>query len=99
MISEDDHTWISKPQAHSSLVTCRSSLFTRHLSLVTRHLSLVTCHSSLVTIKKTGQADHIAPLQPPTLASFRTWGDSAGADRMRLTRRCKTMNFYYIYKR
>jgi hypothetical protein len=25
--------------------------------------------------------------QPPTLASFRTWGSSAGAGRIRLTRR------------
>jgi hypothetical protein len=33
---------------------------------------------------KKGQATHIAPLQPPTLATFRSWGDSAGAGRMRL---------------
>jgi hypothetical protein len=30
--------------------------------------------------------------QPPTLASFRTWGSSAGAGRIRLTRR-KSINF------
>ena len=34
--------------------------------------------------KKEGQATYIAPLQPPTLASFRTWGSSAGAGRVRL---------------
>ncbi len=36
------------------------------------------------TIKK-GQATYIAPLQLPTLASVKIWGDSAGADRIRLT--------------
>lgn len=30
-------------------------------------------------------------LQPPTLASFLTWGDSAGADRIALTS-CKSNN-------
>ena len=30
----------------------------------------------------------IAPLQPPTLATFRSWGSSAGAGRIELTR-CK----------
>jgi len=30
--------------------------------------------------------------QPPTLASFRTWGSSAGAGRIRLTRR-KSIHF------
>ena len=28
----------------------------------------------------------IAPLRPPTLATFRSWGSSAGAGRTRLTR-------------
>jgi len=32
-------------------------------------------------------------LQPPTLASFLTWGDSAGADRIALTDR-KSKNRY-----
>jgi len=27
----------------------------------------------------------IAPLRPPTLATFRSWGSSAGAGRTRLT--------------
>ncbi len=36
---------------------------------------------------KRGQATHIAPLQPPTLATFRSWGSSAGAGRMRLAPR------------
>lgn len=34
--------------------------------------------------KKSGQATYIAPLQPFTLASFRTWGSSTGAGRVRL---------------
>jgi len=29
------------------------------------------------------QAYYIAPLQPPTLAIFRSWGSSAGAGRVR----------------
>jgi len=29
------------------------------------------------------QAYYIAPLQPPTLATFRSWGSSAGAGRVR----------------
>jgi hypothetical protein len=33
--------------------------------------------------KKKWQADYIAPLQPPTLAIFRSWGSSAGAGRVR----------------
>jgi len=32
---------------------------------------------------KKRQADYIAPLQPPTLAAFRPWEDSAGAGRVR----------------
>lgn len=30
------------------------------------------------------QVTYIAPLQPPTLATFRSWGSSAGAGRIRL---------------
>jgi len=33
--------------------------------------------------RKNRQATHIAPLQPPILAAFRPWGDSAGAGRVR----------------
>ena len=32
---------------------------------------------------KKWQATYIAPLQPPTLATFRSWGSSAGAGRVR----------------
>ena len=32
---------------------------------------------------KKWQAYYIAPLQPPTLATFRSWGGSAGAGRVR----------------
>ena len=32
---------------------------------------------------KKWQANYIAPLQPPTLATFRSWGSSAGAGRVR----------------
>jgi len=32
---------------------------------------------------KKRQATYIAPLQPPTLATFRSWGSSAGAGRAR----------------
>ncbi len=35
--------------------------------------------------QKKGQADYIAPLQPPTLASVKTWGNSEGAGRIGLT--------------
>jgi hypothetical protein len=35
---------------------------------------------------KRGQATHIAPLQLHTLAVFRPWGSSVGADRIRLAR-------------
>ena len=34
-------------------------------------------------INKKRQATYIAPLQPPTLATFRSWGSSAGAGRIR----------------
>ncbi len=34
-------------------------------------------------INKKRQATYIAPLQPPTLATFRSWGSSAGAGRVR----------------
>jgi len=58
--------------------------------------------------KKEGQATYIAPLQPPTLASFRTWGSSAGAGRVRLAlggakvkiipyHTIPDMNFFYKY--
>ena len=33
--------------------------------------------------QKKWQAYYIAPLQPPTLAIFRSWGSSAGAGRVR----------------
>jgi hypothetical protein len=33
--------------------------------------------------QKKWQAYYIAPLQPPTLATFRSWGSSAGAGRVR----------------
>ena len=42
-----------------------------------------------VKIKKSGQATYIAPLQPSTLATFRSWGDSTGAGRIRLARGTK----------
>ena len=32
---------------------------------------------------KKWQATYIAPLRPPTLATFRSWGSSAGAGRIR----------------
>lgn len=35
---------------------------------------------------KSGQATHIAPLQPLALAPFPAWGSSAGAGRVRLAR-------------
>jgi hypothetical protein len=34
-------------------------------------------------LNKKWQATYIAPLQPPTLATFRSWGSSAGAGRAR----------------
>lgn len=34
--------------------------------------------------KKKWQVTYIAPLQPPTLATFLSWGSSAGAGRIRL---------------
>jgi hypothetical protein len=49
-------------------------------------------------IKKDGQATHIAPLQPLTLASFQTWGDSAGAGRMRLARGHKSNTLFFLFK-
>ena len=39
--------------------------------------------------KKNGQATYIAPLQPSTLATFRSWGISTGAGRIRLAQGCK----------
>lgn len=41
-----------------------------------------SCSLKLVA-KKKWQATYIAPLQPPTLAIFRSWGSSAGAGRIR----------------
>ena len=35
------------------------------------------------TLKKKWQATYIAPLQPPILATFLSWGGSAGAGRAR----------------
>ncbi len=40
------------------------------------------CHA-LDKKKKKRQITYIAPLQPPTLATFRSWGSSAGAGRVR----------------
>jgi len=40
----------------------------------------------------------IAPLRPPTLAIFRSWGSSAGAGRIRLTR-CKSSTFFRAAKK
>jgi len=34
--------------------------------------------------KKNRQVTYIAPLQPPTLATFLSWGSSVGAGRIRL---------------
>lgn len=38
----------------------------------------------IANINKKRQVTYIAPLQPPTLATFRSWGSSAGAGRIRL---------------
>jgi len=43
---------------------------------------------------KNGQATYIAPLQPPTLATFRSWGSSAGAGRIRLAHAAKVISFF-----
>ena len=52
-----------------------------------RILSILTIRVIRVPFDSYGakkcQATHIAPLQPPTLATFRSWGSSAGAGRMR----------------
>jgi hypothetical protein len=47
------------------------------------------CFAKEYRYKKKMQAN-IAPLQPPTLATFRSWGSSAGAGRADL--RCKGRN-------
>jgi len=47
-----------------------------------------------IILKKRGQATYIAPLQPPTLASFQTWGSSEGAGRIRLARHKDTNNLF-----
>lgn len=39
----------------------------------------------VTTWHKKGQANYIAPLQPRTLASIKTWGSSEGAGRVGLT--------------
>jgi len=39
--------------------------------------------------QKKRASDSYRTAQPPTLASFRTWGSSAGAGRMRLARIAK----------
>jgi len=44
------------------------------------------CYISFNWYQKKGQATYIASLQPLTLATFRSWGNSAGADRIRLAR-------------
>jgi hypothetical protein len=44
------------------------------------------------TIIKKWQATHIAPLQPPILATFLPWGGSAGAGRVRPAN-AKVMNY------
>ncbi len=41
----------------------------------------------------------IAPLRPPTLATFRSWGNSAGAGRTRLTRVQIYKNNHYQQKK
>jgi len=38
------------------------------------------------SLTKKWVSPNIAPLQPPTLATFRFWGGSAGAGRIELTR-------------
>ena len=43
--------------------------------------------------QKKGKAYFIAPLQPPTLASVKTWGNSEGAGRKGLSR-CKSTAFF-----
>jgi len=42
---------------------------------------------------KNGQATYIAPLQPSTLATFRSWGSSTGAGRIRLAQGAKLGSF------
>jgi hypothetical protein len=47
----------------------------------------MTIDERLMTLnkrKKNRQVTYIAPLQPPTLATFLSWGDSVGAGRIRL---------------
>jgi len=62
----------------------------------TKQEIIFSCHLGLIKLleaklvnyfffKKKGQATCIAPLQLPTLATFRSWGSSAGAGRTRLT--------------
>ena len=51
------------------------------------------CHKSLSDGLVVSQSRVITPLQPPTLATFLSWGISEGAGRIRLTR-CKSTDFY-----
>jgi len=44
-------------------------------------------------LQKNGQATYIAPLQPSTLATFRSWGSSTGAGRIRLAQGAKLGSF------
>lgn len=48
--------------------------------------------------KKNGQATYIAPLQPFTLATFRSWGSSTGAGRIRLARSHKSNILLNLFK-
>jgi hypothetical protein len=47
--------------------------------------------------QKKRQVTYIAPLQPPTLATFLSWGSSVGAGRIRLAR-CKGKGVSLIFK-
>lgn len=66
-------------------------------------MNQLTSDSDLMTfLKEKRQVTYIAPLQPPTLATFLSWGSSAGAGRIRLagckgnTMCCKS-KFYAIF--
>jgi len=48
---------------------------------------------------KKGQATYIAPLQPSTLATFRSWGISTGAGRIRLAQDAKVGSFWICTRR
>ena len=53
---------------------------------------------SVSKVKKEGQATYIAPLQPSTLAIFRSWGSSKGAGRVRLARGHKSRKISNLLK-